>query len=75
MTRSLVISQRQAQILLRAAAAERGIVEVQFGTAVVRLIPPSLVTPEAPSGDSLNPDAFETLAEYKAWRNRHAGGN
>jgi hypothetical protein len=33
------MSQRQAQTLLRAAEAERGIVEVKVGDAVFRLIP------------------------------------
>lgn len=39
MTRALAISQRQAQTLFRAAEAERGIVEVEIGAAVFRLIP------------------------------------
>lgn len=39
MTRSLAISKRQAQTLLRAAEAERAIVEVKVGDVVYRLIP------------------------------------
>jgi len=39
MTRALAISQRQAQTLLRAAEAERGIVEVKIGDVTYRLIP------------------------------------
>ena len=39
MSRALAVTQRQAQALLRAAEAERGIVEVKLGEAVFRLIP------------------------------------
>jgi hypothetical protein len=39
MTRALPLTQRQAQALLRAAEAERGVIEVKIGDAVVRLIP------------------------------------
>lgn len=48
MTRALALSQRQAQTLLRAAEAERGIVEVKIGDTVIRLIPESLAQPEKP---------------------------
>lgn len=39
MTRSLAITQHQAQVLIRAAEAERAIVEVKVGDTVFRLIP------------------------------------
>ncbi|WP_292246073.1 hypothetical protein [Mesorhizobium sp.] len=48
MTRALAISQRQARTLLRAAEAERGIVEVKVGETVFRLIPESLAQPAKP---------------------------
>lgn len=53
MTRSLAISQRQAQTLIRAAEAEKAIVEVQVGNTTYRLIPKchapkSAVTPDEP---------------------------
>lgn len=51
MTRALAISKRQAQTLLRAAEAERGIVEVKIGAAVFRLIPASLAQVERPIDD------------------------
>ena len=72
MTRSLAISQRQAQTLLRAAEAEGGIIEVKFGTTVIRLIPKSQVVQEAAPVDDLNPAAFETMDEYRAWRDKRA---
>ena len=72
--RALAISKRQAQTLLRAAEAERGIVEVKVGDTVFRLIPASLAQLrrriDAPSQDS-----FETLEDYLAWRDGSAGEN
>ena len=46
MNRPLAISQRQAQTLLRAAEAEKGIVEVKVGNTVFRLIPESIAKQE-----------------------------
>lgn len=51
MSRALAISKRQAQTLLRAAEAERGIVEVKIGDTVFRLIPASLAQVEAKVDD------------------------
>jgi hypothetical protein len=45
LTRQLALSQRQARTLLRAAEAERGIIEVKVGETVIRLIPESLAQP------------------------------
>ena len=72
--RALAISKRQAQTLLRAAEAERGIVEVNPHTGVITLIPAALAQLrrriDAPSQDS-----FETLEDYLAWRDGSAGEN
>jgi hypothetical protein len=46
-TRSLAISKRQAQTLLRAAEAEKAIVEVKVGDTTFRLIPASLAQRKA----------------------------
>lgn len=51
MSRQLALSQRQARTLLRAAEAERGIVEVKIGETVIRLIPESLAQPPRPIDD------------------------
>ena len=48
MGRALAISQKQAQSLLRAAEAERGIVEVKVGETVIRLIPECLAQQKRP---------------------------
>jgi hypothetical protein len=50
-TRALALSQRQARTLLRAAEAERGIIEVKIGDKVFRLIPATLAQPERPIDD------------------------
>jgi hypothetical protein len=50
MSRALPVTQRQAKALLRAAEAERAIVEVKVGETVFRLIPASL-TQELPKVD------------------------
>lgn len=68
MTRALAISQRQAQTLLRAAEAEKAIVEVKVGDTVFRLIPASLAQAEKPVDGSPSHDAFDTIEEYEAWR-------
>lgn len=50
MTRALALSQREARSLLRAAEAERGIIEVKIGDKVFRLIPECLAQ-ESPKVD------------------------
>ena len=71
MTRALAISQRQAQTLLRAAEAERGIVEVKIGSTVFRLIPECHAQNDKPIDDNpSSPEAFRSLDEYRAWRDR-----
>ncbi|ETA72297.1 MULTISPECIES: hypothetical protein [Mesorhizobium] len=74
MTRALALSQRQAQTLLRAAEAERGIVEVKIGSAVFRLIPASIAQAPKAVDDDVSPEAFDTLDEYLAWRDRSGAG-
>lgn len=48
MTRALAITQHQAQALIRAAEAERAIVEVKIGDTVFRLIPETYAQAERP---------------------------
>ena len=48
MTRALPITKREAQTLLRAAEAEKGIIEVKFGNKVIRLIPATLAQVDRP---------------------------
>jgi hypothetical protein len=74
MSRALALSQRQAQTLLRAAEAEHGIVEVKIGSTVFRLIPASLARAPKPVDDDVSPDAFDTLDQYLAWRDRSGAG-
>ena len=74
MSRPLQLSQRQAQTLLRAAEAEHGIVEVKVGKTVFRLIPASLAQDAKAIDGTENPEAFDTLDEYLAWRDRSGAG-
>lgn len=46
MTRALAITQRQAETLIRAAEAQKAVVEVKVGETVFRLIPASLAQAE-----------------------------
>lgn len=71
MTRALAISQRQAQTLLRAAEAEKAIVEVKVGEALFRLIPASLAQAGRPMDD---PESFDTFEQYLAWRDGKGAG-
>jgi hypothetical protein len=47
-SRALAVSKRQAQTLLRAAEAEKAIVEVKVGDTTFRLIPASLAQDDKP---------------------------
>lgn len=51
MTRALAISQRQTQILIRAAEAEDAVIEVKLGKTIIRLIPKSRVSMVPPALD------------------------
>lgn len=70
MTKALSVSQRQAQALLRAADAEHAIIEVKLGDAVLRLIPASLAQDRKTVDQPVNPENFESLDDYLAWRDR-----
>ncbi len=74
MTRALALSQREARSLLRAAEAERGIIEVKIGDKVFRLIPECIAQAPKPIDDDVSPEAFDTLEEYLAWRDRSGAG-
>ena len=68
-SRQLAITQRQAQTLLRAAEQEKGIVEVETGDLVYRLIPKCLVSDKA-QGKTQTSNTFASLDEYRAWKER-----
>ncbi len=72
MTRQLALSQRQARTLLRAAEAERGIIEVKIGDTVIRLIPESLAQSKRLI-DTRNDDG-DLDAELAAFEARHGDG-
>lgn len=74
MSRALALSQRQARTLLRAAEAERGIIEVKIGDKVFRLIPAVIAQAEKRVDDDVSPEAFDTFEEYRVWRDRSGAG-
>ena len=69
-SRQLAISQRQARTLLRAAEQEKGIVEVETGDLVYRLIPKSLADGRAQGNRIHTSQKFASLDEYRAWKER-----
>ena len=73
MTRSLAISKRQAQTLLRAAEKEKAIVEVTVGKLIFRLIPKCLVDAPLVDGTSTLQN-FGSLDEYRKWREMTGAG-
>lgn len=66
MNRALAISKRQAQTLLRAAEAERGIVEVKIGSTVFRLIPACHAQENLPIDSGKDGDLDAELAAFEA---------
>jgi hypothetical protein len=69
--RSLAISQRQAQALLRAAQLERAIIEVGVGNQVYRLIPRCLANDLQRLDGSSRSETFVSLGEYREWKERN----
>lgn len=70
MSRPLGIKQKQVTALCKGAAAAGCIAEVKIGDVFVRLIPNGLAQPERRIDDAADPEAFDTLEEYLAWRDR-----
>lgn len=70
MTKTLAISKRQTQVLLRAAEAENAVVELQIGGALIRLIPSCRVQEFVPIDEKPEPAAFTSMDDYTSWRDR-----
>ena len=71
MAGSLAITQRQARSLMRAAEAERGIIEMVLEGVTIRLIPKCHSESLSKPLDVIRSDEpFNSLDEYKAWRDR-----
>lgn len=68
--RALALKQKQVTALAKGAAAAGCIAEVKIGDVVVRLIPAANAQAISPIDDDANPEAFDTLEEYLAWRDR-----
>lgn len=75
MSRALALPARQVTALCRGAAKAGYIPEVKIGDVVVRLIPAANAQGGGPIDETISPEAFETLDEYLAWRNRSGAGD
>jgi len=75
MTRALALPARQVTAICKGAAKAGYIAEVNIGGVVVRLIPAANTQEEGPIDETISPEAFETLDEYLAWRNRSGAGD
>ncbi|TGR83546.1 hypothetical protein EN866_34105 [Mesorhizobium sp. M2D.F.Ca.ET.223.01.1.1] len=70
MSRPLALKQKQITALCKGAKAAGCIAEVKIGDVFVRLIPNAYAQAERSIDDTANPEAFDTLDEYLAWRDR-----
>lgn len=73
MTRALALKQKQVTAICKGAAKAGYVAEVRIGDVVVRLMPGTAAkTP--PIDNDASPEAFDTLEEYLAWRDRAGAG-
>lgn len=71
MTRALALTEKQARTLIRAAEKEKAVVEVKVGNTIIRLIPAVHAQAERGIDEVKTADDFQTLSEWKAWRDRN----
>ncbi len=71
MTRALALTEKQARTLIRAAEKEKAVIEVKVGDTVIRLIPAVHAQIDRPIDEVKTADDFQTLSEWKAWRDRN----
>lgn len=77
MTRALALSQRQVRAICEGAKKAGYAPVIQVGNILVRLIPEIhaiAAQTEKPVDDDVSPEAFDTLDEYLAWRDRSGAG-
>lgn len=70
MSKPLPLKQKQVTALAKGAAAAGCIAEVKIGDVFVRLVPIDYAQPKRRIDEPANPEAFDTLDEYLAWRER-----
>jgi len=71
MSRALILTEKQARTLIRAAGKEKATLTVNIGGAVVHVIPHNSPQASGPIDQMKTPDDFQTLSEWKAWRDRN----
>jgi len=69
-SRALAIPARQVTALCKGAAKAGCIAEVKIGDVVVRLVPEDSAQSERPIDAPVNPEDFQSLEQYLAWRKR-----
>lgn len=71
MTRALALTEKQTRTLIRAAEKERATLAVNIGGAVIHVIPHNSPQPSGPIDQMKTLDDFQSLSEWKAWRDRN----
>ncbi|MER8604811.1 hypothetical protein NKH48_13755 [Mesorhizobium sp. M1233] len=77
MTRHLDLTQRQVRAICEGAKRAGYAPIIQVGNMLVRLVPENhAILPQAskPIDADVSPEAFDTLDEYLAWRDRSGAG-
>jgi hypothetical protein len=74
MSRALALTERQITVLCRGAAKAGHIAEVKIGEVVIRLVPAANSQENRPIDGDVSPEAFDTLEQYLAWRDRSGAG-
>lgn len=70
MTRSLALTVRQVTAICKGAAKAGFVAEVKIGDVFVRLMPAGMAQTQGVGFDPDNPETFDTLEQYLAWRDR-----
>lgn len=71
MTRALPLPARQVTALCKGAARAGYIAEVKIGDVVIRLVPDDRTQEHGRIDLTPDPETFETLDDYLAWRDRN----
>lgn len=72
MTRKIALTARQVTAICKGAEKAGFVAEVRIGEVVIRLVPSDQLKPLQGQYDPDNPETFETLEQYRAWRDRKA---
>lgn len=74
MTKALAIAENQVRAIIRAAQKEGARVEVKIGEMTVVAFPGNHDPRKASVDHVANPEDFQSIDEYMAWRDRSRAG-